>query len=42
MFYCFVYCVNIYFFDMYGPPFWRKPELGDAESGADIKKREQY
>ena len=28
--------------NQYGPPVWRKSEIGDAESGADIKIHEQY
>ena len=28
--------------NQYDPPVWRKSQIGDAESGADIERSEQY
>ena len=28
--------------NVYGPPVWKKSQIGDAESDADTKIREQY
>ena len=28
--------------NLYGPPVWKKSQVGDAESGADFKLREQH
>ena len=28
--------------NQYGPPVWKKSQIHDAESGAEIKSREQY
>ena len=35
-----LYSLGTLAYNQYGPPVWRKSEIGDAESGADIKVHE--